>query len=1022
MASDQNDTSTNENKQLPIEVNDWNGLNQQAQLLCQGSDKNVKICLIDEEQEEIRLQNQDEFDLNVQYARDHEIKSLTFVVYIDNKHVFNGIYNIEKLTEKLAFPTDKLQMLIDNVLVEKWYIPVKQDEPFGVCLSAAIDLAQNGKLDTNPDCKQFIETIIPEALRKLQNTESVFSWPREIQCGIFEIIELFVDLVGTRICYPPIPITLLKTLAMTFDTDMKFSQKHKNELLPPRRSYTLKDEDFLREDFDKETFGWLRSIIQRFIAQNGLKNIRLQFEYIDSSNSTTTTMEYTALLKVFAKCNKCINTNRFRLIFHRPIRQAIQYLQKQNASNEDNNELKELNETLMDICYKYELKDEIKNLLALPYNSNIYKISSSSVESCSETTPLIEVPISVQRKTKNQDCYERLAEDIRSMTINNGDGERKNIKKQRTDEQTPSSLFTRNSIMECIDDLLTTTDKRSLKRKHRREQQRSTLLSTNNGHINKKESKRSNTITIATTKNYDRSNPEDILRYFAPMKLKIATLYDNLHTLTCQGNLREVLKIEEKLKILRPFSARFIADENTPDGTLMQPGQVFRKGWILLNDGSLPWDSNDIQLINLSDGIQVLQQPIVPITAPHARAVINIDFMCPNKSGTYESKWILAYRQQTFGPMIWCSIEVNQASVAIENKIEPIIDDNEFEFIEVPLPACFDLSKPYQSLMKTSSDSSLNLDFVLPCIDSTELLATDFSTVNIDNLQSSYASDSDSFSTFTCSSSMPSLVENQINKTSLPTDSTSEDPTPLIELAPPTETQITTPIISVDINNDERQSARLNQSLDFVDTVVTNIFSVAKQAGSTAKAIFNTLQAYDEPIPSTTTTTTTVQDQQPSLVNTFNKTSINTNGLFEHINSTQPIRTNSFTSDDQMKTLIEMGFANRAKNQRLLRENANDLAKVIELLTLETNDEVDWLRHKSILETYGLVSNEESSLNENERTTSDTSYPPVRQRTERERPRSIRLKPQEYLLIAIAILAILSLVIYNIFQYFLPNE
>jgi len=34
--------------------------------------------------------------------------------------------------------------------------------------------------------------------------------------------------------------------------------------------------------------------------------------------------------------------------------------------------------------------------------------------------------------------------------------------------------------------------------------------------------------------------------------------------------------------------------------------------------------------------------------------------------------------------------------------------------------------------------------------------------------------------------------------------------------------------------------------LDFVDTVVTNIFSVAKQAGSTAKAIFNTLQAYDE--------------------------------------------------------------------------------------------------------------------------------------------------------------------------------
>ena len=47
------------------------------------------------------------------------------------------------------------------------------------------------------------------------------------------------------------------------------------------------------------------------------------------------------------------------------------------------------------------------------------------------------------------------------------------------------------------------------------------------------------------------SNPEDILRYFAPMKLKIATLYDQLHTATSNGNLREVLKIEEKLKLLQ---------------------------------------------------------------------------------------------------------------------------------------------------------------------------------------------------------------------------------------------------------------------------------------------------------------------------------------------------------------------------------------------------------------------------------------------------------------------------------------
>lgn len=109
-----------------------------------------------------------------------------------------------------------------------------------------------------------------------------------------------------------------------------------------------------------------------------------------------------------------------------------------------------------------------------------------------------------------------------------------------------------------MQDLLSSSEKRSLKRKHRREQQR---------HATKKESKRS---TPTAAKTYDRyviaiglqcvlvfasshsrSDPADILRFFAPMKVKIAALYDDLQTATCNGNLREVLKIEEKLKLLR---------------------------------------------------------------------------------------------------------------------------------------------------------------------------------------------------------------------------------------------------------------------------------------------------------------------------------------------------------------------------------------------------------------------------------------------------------------------------------------
>lgn len=88
-----------------------------------------------------------------------------------------------------------------------------------------------GKPEDNADCKKFLDTIVPAAFQKvnklykftliiydkifqLQTTKSVFSWPREIQCGIFEMIELFIDLVGIRLRYAPVPVQLLNTLAL----------------------------------------------------------------------------------------------------------------------------------------------------------------------------------------------------------------------------------------------------------------------------------------------------------------------------------------------------------------------------------------------------------------------------------------------------------------------------------------------------------------------------------------------------------------------------------------------------------------------------------------------------------------------------------------------------------------------------------------------------------------------------------------------------------------------------------------
>jgi sulfopyruvate decarboxylase TPP-binding subunit len=60
---------------------------------------------------------------------------------MNDKLLFHGIYHIQP---KTSFPCNQLRNLLDNVLGENWFIPVKQDEELGICLTAAIDLAKQG--------------------------------------------------------------------------------------------------------------------------------------------------------------------------------------------------------------------------------------------------------------------------------------------------------------------------------------------------------------------------------------------------------------------------------------------------------------------------------------------------------------------------------------------------------------------------------------------------------------------------------------------------------------------------------------------------------------------------------------------------------------------------------------------------------------------------------------------------------------------------------------------------------------
>ncbi|CAF1028510.1 unnamed protein product, partial [Didymodactylos carnosus] len=756
-----------------VEITNWKDLIKYTELLCNDKKKEVKIYMIDEEDEQIHLSSETEFNENVMYARDRNVDILKLIVYIGNDRIFDGMYKVPLQNKQIVqiktlpneleyrtsmldinrdvekFPKNKLKELMEKVLSDKWYIPCKVDESLGVCLVAATKLTHEGLANLNEDCKSFIDIIVPDAFRKLQNTPSVNGWPDDIQFGIFEILELFIDLVCTQLRCPLVPVGLLNILALTFDCTTTYQQQHKTKQYI-NRNYNLNGYQFVKMQMadDRLSYGWLRSLIDRFVMQNGIENMKKLFALDDLKAG-----DYNALLKVFANCKDCIIMERYQILFSEHIFQAIDYVKR---STEDVNDLIE---TLHVICVNYMLPTGVNELKPLIKPKRLKTLTNHFNNS---------------RSKKSNDYYKSLAEDIRDLSL---DSERKNSKKQRTDEDLlvqkpvlfdsmPPSIDDEEKNNSVAEDTFATEElivghhhhgtSPSLKRKHKRQNvdkqqhqnRRNTVavITTTPAPSKPKdhEKKKDRRQTLSTLKHssvvlekYDRSNPEDIIRFFASMKLKIADLYDHLETATFNGRIKDVLKTEEKIKLLKPYSARFVTDENIPDGSHVKPNEVFRKCWILLNDGSLPWDDTDVKLTNLSDSIKVVNEPHVPVTAPHSRAHIYVDFIAPNDTGVFESKWILSYRHYTFGPMIWCSIRVVDDTVIIPNyeigRNDNIMMEstgtitlssassnnnyvtvlpssfshrdsccsvstisNSFDIMDIPLPTCFDLTKPFK--------------------------------------------------------------------------------------------------------------------------------------------------------------------------------------------------------------------------------------------------------------------------------------------------------------------------------------
>ena len=144
--------------------------------------------------------------------------------------VTEDVENIEMSIDEMSeeFPVTNLYELEDRVFTENWSIPYKKSESLAKCLYSAIKLAYLQKTETDENCCRFFNRALPECFNKLLGSQAVRKWTPEIHEGVFNMIQLFIDLAAMRLKYQPVPINILTCLSQAFDPESEFHFKNRS--------------------------------------------------------------------------------------------------------------------------------------------------------------------------------------------------------------------------------------------------------------------------------------------------------------------------------------------------------------------------------------------------------------------------------------------------------------------------------------------------------------------------------------------------------------------------------------------------------------------------------------------------------------------------------------------------------------------------------------------------------------------------------------------------------------------------
>ena len=105
----------------------------------------------------------------------------------------------------------------------------------------------------------------------------------------------------------------------------------------------------------------------------------------------------------------------------------------------------------------------------------------------------------------------------------------------------------------------------------------------------------------------------------------------------------------------------FISDVTIPDGTVVAPGSLLDKQWLVQNSGDCNWDSRDrLRLISGDPLGAAPEQALYPARAG-TQATLRILFTAPQETGEFISEWqAFDANGISFGKSFFIKIEVQQ--------------------------------------------------------------------------------------------------------------------------------------------------------------------------------------------------------------------------------------------------------------------------------------------------------------------------------------------------------------------------